>query len=321
MSKAKEIKLFSNEISHPAEGDKLDVKVPLSMPPMPPDPNQPGTLCIPCTGIATRSNAYLYGIWIRCLKGVWQDTNPSNPNYFPNTDVTSSSQSVYIPVGAFVSPYAWTTPAASVPAWGADSTGNTKNTIKSVANYYTMAASAAQDSDLKHFDGNWVNVCSPAKAVDADVTLDAMAAPEPMYGPTQKDGDWLLYEGLPVSAIGAGNLLSRHGAPLRASVLAVAASRVYWTSILSNAAVIRRPCGDLVASGFASPFAGMPRNALIVHQPQHRHVLMSECRDKPDLIHVDRNTDIRLHVNFESPVFPTAGLLVGSYDLWVKVID
>jgi hypothetical protein len=320
MSKAKDEKIFLNEIFHPAEGENVPVKRPMTMPGFPSDPNQPGTLCVPCTGKVTRSG-YLYGIYIRCQKGTWQDTNPSGANYFPNSDVTSNSQSVYIPVGMSVTSYTWSSSTAGpVAAWGADTSGNTKNTIKSVASFFPMGSGSSEDTDLKHFDGTWVDTC-PAIRPAAAAAPAALDTVEPMFGPTQKDGDWLLYEGLPVSAIGIGNLLSRHGTPLQASVLAVAAARVYWCSRLPNGTVVRRPCGDLVPTGVASPFAKMSRNALIIHQAQHRHVLVSECRDKPDLIHLNRDASFRIHVNFESPVLPTAGLLDGSYDLWVKVID
>ena len=309
-------KILLHEIFHPAEGEQVNVRKPMTMPGMPPDPNQPGVLCGPCNGKVTKSG-YLYGIYVRCQKGIWQDTNSANPNYFPNQDVTGCSESLrlYIPVGQMINEYSWNTAGfGDVAAWG--NTTAVDNTIKAVARFFPMDGNP-EDSKLNHFKGIWVDSC-PTKVA----TAAAPAIPsETMFHPTQSDGAWLLYEGLPVSAIGIGNLLSRHGVSLRANVLAISAARVHWWSKLSNSTVVRRPAGELVPTSLASPFQGMSRNAIIIHQLQHRHVLVSECRDNPDLIHLDREQNFRIHVNFESPAFPTAGLLEGSYDLWVKVID
>lgn len=306
-----------HEIFTPTEGNDFPVTRPAAMPPMPPDPNQPGTLCF-CNGKVTRDpNGYLYGISIRCKQGTLTEAQ------FPNSEVTQGSPStVYIAVGAFIGngtngyPFKeWN--SIAVPAFG--NTAAVPNTIKAVARFFPSGGNP-EDAKLIHFNGIWTDSCPAHATAKAAATV---APSETEYHPTESDGSWLLYEGLPVSALGNGNLLSRRGTPLRAKVLAVSAARVHWWSTLNEGAVVRRPVGDLIPTGpfSACPFPGLPRNAIVVDQLQHRHVLVSECRDRPDLIHLNRNENVRIQVNFESPVIPTAQLLGGSYDLWVKVID
>lgn len=315
-------KTLSHEIVLPEEDDECDAERPMHMPGVDPDPNCPSKLCGVVNGKVVQSG-YLYEILIRCKQGIWQNTDQTKPNFINNDFVTqcSASDRLSIPVNETITSKDWNTSGfGDVLCFG--NATYVDNTMMAVACFF----GGTEDATVRHFKAKWLGedvTCSSKLAAKAapPVAAARAIASEPMFYPSQSDGDWLLYENLPVSAIGNGNLLSRHGEPLRASLLAVSAARVYWWKNPLNSSVVRRPVGELVPSGVSSPFRGLPRNAIVIHQPRHRHVLVSECRDKPDLIDLDRNQDFRIKVNFESPVIPTAGLVDGSYDLWVKVID
>ena len=307
--------ILSHTITHP-DNENYDVERPWHMPGMEPEPNNPGRLCGVINGTVAASG-YLYEILIRCKKGTWQSTNPAHPDdYISNDFCTQGSETnrLSIPVNQFINgSYDWNAAGVGdVLAFGNDGV-YVPNTIMAVARFF----GGSDDGTSRNFQARWLGdgaTCPPR--------LATALPPEHMFHPTQHDGAWLLYENLPVSAIGNGNLLSLHGAPLRAKELAISAARVHWWSNLPHGVVVRRPVGeDLCPTGSASPFRGLPRSAIVIHQPQRRHVLMSESRNKPDLVELDRDQNFRIQVNFESPILPTAGLLGGSYDLWVKVLQ
>jgi hypothetical protein len=159
----------------------------------------------------------------------------------------------------------------------------------------------------------------------------ATATPLPSAGPSDTDGDWLLYRDLSVSSHFYGTRLMRHGSPLRAKTIAVAAANVDYSfsppSSPSFPAVrrhVRRAAGDLKFEPFRpSPwrFPDAPANGIAVWQHAvglQEHAVASECRTRPDFIHLESEQDILVQINYLSFVQNTYR---GSFDLWVKIID
>jgi hypothetical protein len=159
----------------------------------------------------------------------------------------------------------------------------------------------------------------------------AAPTPLPSAGPSDTDGDWLLYRDLSVSSHFYGTRLMRHGSPLRAKTIAVAAANVEYSfsppSSPSFPAVrrhVRRAAGDLKFEPFRpSPwrFPDAPANGIAVWQHAvglQEHAVASECRTRPDFIHLESEQDILVQINYLSFVQNTYR---GSFDLWVRIID
>jgi hypothetical protein len=179
------------------------------------------------------------------------------------------------------------------------------------------------------FKGKAVNACA---AIARRNSLAKSEIPTTDAGegvpasPIDSDGDWLLYGGLSVSNHYYGNRLMRNGNPLRARVLAIAAADVNWSHDLASGSRwnVRRPAGDMAFEPLRpSPwrFPNAPTNSLVVWQKQAglpERVLSSECREQPDLVHVDPDEDLFVQVNYHA-VFQRT--LRGAFGLWVKAID
>lgn len=163
----------------------------------------------------------------------------------------------------------------------------------------------------------------------AAVTLATPPTVDGNYvGPKDSEGDWLLYSGLTASNQFFGNRLYRNGSPLRARVIAVAAANVDWSFDLNPLGVgrryVRRAAGDLSSEPFRpSPwrFANNPANAVVVWQNKlglPDNVVLSECRQTPDLIHLDPTEDVLVQVNYNAFLQSS---ITGTFSLWIKIVD
>ena len=187
------------------------------------------------------------------------------------------------------------------------------------------------------FKGKAVSTCGTAVAgettmAESGAAVSPASAPGSVSGapaaPKNSDGEWLLYSGLTASNPFFGNRLMRNGLPLRARLIAVAAADVDWSYDQSPVGIgrkyIRRAVGDLAFEPFRpSPwrFASLSANGIVVWQNKlglPEYAVSSECRQQPNLIHLDPSEDILVQVNY----FAFAqNSLSGQFDLWVKVID
>lgn len=213
--------------------------------------------------------------------------------------------------------------------------GNGKNVLYVVGIYYdAMNVAHFTAVETVAFTGDPCKTCpqletgAAAEATEAVAAAAAVAAGAPapnLVGPSDKDGDWLLYR---LSASndgdGSGNILMRHGQPLKASAIAVAAANVNWQHGLTKATV-RRALGDHIPGGNFYRFPGLPANGIVISQPQGifqafpvNRAVASECREHPDYHHLNRNLGIAVQVNFQ---FADLLLRNGTFELWVKVID
>lgn len=186
------------------------------------------------------------------------------------------------------------------------------------------------------FKGKQVSSCpAPPTVAQASTASAAPVAPSvPVVDPsrrhpTDRDGDWLLYRGLSAALPGMGSVLLLDGQPLRARVAAFAVENVLWRHSLEilgtvwRSGVVRRVVGDLVPADNTFSCSGAPKYSLVVSQVTNSipvkpfvHVLASECRERPDFVHLDPTQEIRVQVNFDT----VENVRAGEFDLWVKVV-
>jgi hypothetical protein len=146
-------------------------------------------------------------------------------------------------------------------------------------------------------------------------------------GPIDSDGDWLLYGELTASNFFWGNRLMRQGVPLRANLIAVAAVNIDWSYDFISPFTpghrhVRRALGDLSIQPYpAVRFPQAPQNCIMVWQNNalgREYIVDSECRQRPNLIHLDPQQDVLVQVNHHNILQRT---YTGSFGLWVKIVD
>lgn len=249
-------------------------------------------------------------------------------------------------------PRSWSVPNQLIA--DCNSAGTADNTLHAVTlsySYNGMGWDMHDEMTAVPFDGEAVTSCSSssgmplsaARAAAAPAAIGDVAVPVPLIpaagdpvGPSDADGDWLLYQGLSVSKLFFGNLLMRDGQPLRARVLAVAADAVDWSYEIPVSTTkmyrqhVRRPVGDLkFDSSTFWRFSRSPRNGIVLWQCAFEdgapvapalpeQVIASTSRTAPDLIHLRDHHLTFAQVNYFLPV---VGSLNGAFSLWVKVID
>jgi hypothetical protein len=308
-------------IDHP-QTDQNESVVPSGMPGM------PGKLCW-CSGslnYATRT--YISAIYIKNSRG--SATPPSEADTISYYDWMTF-------VGDFYTTYPWNADSL-IPAFYEANPAADNNALRVLAQYYIPGtAMLAPDTDAKPFKGKTAANCGRAPADkktkialttervvingDGPAAAASPLAAETRISPTRTDEGWLLYQGFSVAFVGAGNVLMRHGQPLKATRIAVSGRRVAWWHGISPARFVSRPGGDGMAQLFHRFPAAAP-NAIVVWQKGSPLVpcgiVTSECREHPDVIDVDPGQEIRIQVNAS---IVDADALNGSFELWVKVID
>src|SRR5262245_45969564 len=295
-----------------------------------PMPGNPGKLCR-CSGtLSYATSTYVSAIYIK---------NARNSAVAPTEADTIAYRDWYKFVGDFYTSYPWNADS-QIPAYDQASPAADNNALRVLAQYYVPGTTMlANDTDAKPFRGQTAASCSgggapahhePVVALktakidfdgDGSTPAAAVVAAETQLGPTGVDDGWLLYQGFSVAFIGAGNVLMRHGQPLKAKRIAICAPRVAWWHGASLSRFVFRPGGDGLG-GLFHRFPMAAPNAIIVWQIgsplEPCGVVTSQCREQPDVIDVDPGQEIRVQVN---PAIADRDSLHGSFELLVKVID
>ena len=146
--------------------------------------------------------------------------------------------------------------------------------------------------------------------------------------PTGRRGHFLQYRNIPITdsilPVHGSRLMSR-GAALRCSAIRVSAFDVaYRYGRAANPIEINRPAGPTLAppNGSISStfnFPDLPAWSVVILQPnsRRRHVVFSDNRKRPDILHLDPAEDIFVKVNIQLPLQAT---LTGSFGLYIDPI-
>lgn len=161
-----------------------------------------------------------------------------------------------------------------------------------------------------------------AAAPATPATLGAVPTPKIDVEPWDMVGGFLEYRPLSVKQIAQGNRLMRNGAPLQASRIAISAFDVAWQYGATSTTCVSRAVGE----GEVTPapigwfFAGLPKSCIVVWQGSlsQRRVLVSECREHPDVFTLDPTLPIYVQVNFawENILFRS-----GAFGVHVRVLE
>lgn len=311
---------FLIEFNEPDENAIEKVLKDTAMPPMPPPAT--GKLC-ECSGTVSGANGqFLQAVYLKNVAG-------------QNIEITveETLQSPYYANGNFASlaiPVNWTYPG-QLPVAQGPAGSELWNTVRSVSLIF-RPGSMGMELVLPHqtkkisYKGKGVDTCTAVFAAEEAPafasTVSSFGATPTDRDPVDRDGDWLLYRNLSVSDFGAGSRLMQHGAPLRGHTVAFAAANVNWRRGQRRITYINRAAGEsIVAIGPTVWFAGAPLSCVMVGQPtmnRLQSVIGSECRNNPEVIHMNADDDIYAQVNFDFNDFTSRA---GGFDLWVKVID
>ena len=141
--------------------------------------------------------------------------------------------------------------------------------------------------------------------------------------PTGRRGHFLEYKDIPIADSGRpayGSRLMSRGAALRCSAIRVSAFDVaYRYGSAANPIEINRPAGATLAPAASSIFPDLPSWSIVIFQPNslRRHVVLSDIRKRPDILHLDPAEDIIVRVNIQLPLQAT---LKGSFGLYIDPI-
>ncbi len=205
--------------------------------------------------------------------------------------------------------------------------GNADNVFYAARSYcdFPMHSVVEFETTPIVFQGITVTSCTPLAAGVKAPASAASAAPLNFLerGPVDSQCEWLLYRELSAANFGPGNILMRHGRPLSARVLSIAACNVHWQHGYPVQQTTRRSFGDDVPGSDAYRFEWAPQNSIVLWQKSaaiapRGTVIGSESREHPTTVYVDPHEEIRVQVNFAlAEEFSRSGV----FDLWVKVID
>jgi len=315
-SNSSEEKVFpmALSIAEPDEDQEENVQA-MSMPGMP--PATMGKLCR-CNGKAEPPDQYLSSLGVRMLCRRPTDPEPSDEEMF------SSAMPVFQDPNYF-----WTNHRV-VDAYCADNPGANNNKFYLMSSWINMMMPGQPISERSNleFKGKRVQSCETVIPLPVTAALSDDAAAEsvaPVPGsvdskPWDITGGYLEYRHLSVEQITGGNRLMRHGAPLRARRIAIAAFDVSWQYGPSPSTLISRSVGELASAPAGWLFMGLPKACLVVWQGDllQRRVIISECRDKPDILSLDPNKPIFVQVNF---AWANVAQRSGSFGVHVRVID
>ncbi|MEK6257204.1 MAG: hypothetical protein AABP62_01175 [Planctomycetota bacterium] len=312
-------------VSQPTPGG--DANVVVMMPSM-----DKGFLCRANGNVSVPAGESLEGVYLKVVKGKAPGTVlPTDQEVIDGYDKLSRNAT-------------WNFDGL-LPAWAGPNATKVDNTLCAVKRTQKFVMTPTPhfepfiDRENVPFKGVQVTSCPPM-AIAAATAAPVAASPIPTpvdaseRHPTDRDGDWLLYRGLSVAMPGMGNVLMLDGKPLRARVAAFAATNVLWQHSIEfpmgmvwSSGVVRRAVGELIPAD-DTIIAGIPRyfspgapkySVLVTQQTASKpfvHVMASECRERPDFVHLDPTEDIRVQVNFD--IFEN--VRTGEFDLWVKVV-
>lgn len=157
----------------------------------------------------------------------------------------------------------------------------------------------------------------------------------------RRRGDWVKHCEIPAATGGGPGylLVDEHNHEIRASRIEIYAFNVDWTYTHLRfipesqrvARHVRRPLGDIVSNddtnGGAGFFPKSPRNSLILWQadqhfdpkvlPRLRTVIVSQSKKAPDIIDLDRDRPIYLHLNYQRGI-PLD--VAGTFSVAIKVV-
>lgn len=284
---------------------------------MPPPPTM-GTLCL-CNGSAVPPQQYLSSAGVRVLCRRPTEPAPTDAEMF-------SLVSPVFPVGT---QYLWQKDNA-VPAFCEANPANNNNILYVRAAWINMMMPGPPivEATTLGFKGKRVQNCAEIGGVVAPIPTTAStelaAAPLPMFvdrEPWDISGGYIEYRHLSAEQFFWGNRLLRRGEPLRARRIAVAAFDVAWQydSLVNPPALITRSIGELTTAPAGWQFMGLPQASIVIWQlGEPRRVVISECRDKPDIIALDPDAPIYVQVNFP---WLSIAQRSGSFGLHVRVID
>jgi hypothetical protein len=310
--------LVINDPSAGTPNDTVPIQ-PYSMPGMPPQPVTSGTLCV-CDGTLADqgSGRYFYGVYLVCKPGhnaTFTDQDWQNSTCF--VSVSQTFNGAAIPWG----------PSTSLIC-SLNDTNITNNSILAHAMVYDPVRFnfVPNLNAQKNFQAKSVRSCTRISTASTTTTM----AITPFgslndVSPIGRKGDWYNYRGLSASVLGYGSRLMLNGAPLNAGCIEVAADKVLWQRGITQTRTITRAVGELLVAPPTDAtrnfywVPGAPQSSLIVSQPSGlRSVLMSESRSCPDVIVLDRNSDVHVGVNFNWLEGISRN---GTFDLWVKIVD
>ena len=306
---------FSAVITKP-DATPSDVKAA----PMPPNATV-GNLCTAFGDASFPSNVRIIGVYGLVKPGKDQAATPQ--------EMTSPSPPARLyPMSG---DGGWSFPSTSYPndfllaTTGPNINDQADNTIIVATAYVNFMGGGTYqptfEFSTKNFKGKKVAACS---SVLSKAVVTSAAKP-PESHPIDIDDGWLLYREIGVDFLGFGCTLMRHGSPLKARRLAMAASRICWTHGEGQSELVTRAIGNARTGHINSMFPDVSQNGLVLSQLSfaptlHLNVraLVSECREHADVFSFDSTQPINVQVNFD--IKETAAR-VGSFDLWVKVID
>ena len=146
--------------------------------------------------------------------------------------------------------------------------------------------------------------------------------------PAGRRGHFLQYDNIPVTdsiRTRNGSRLTFRDAPLHCSAIRVSAFDVaYRYHKDADPIEINRPAGPTLAPpntavGPTFNFPFLPAWSIVIHQPNSRrqHVVFSDNRKRPEILHLNPAEDIFVKVNVQLPLQAT---LAGSFGLYIDPI-
>ena len=279
----------------------------------------------PVIGIAKKTTptgqpVTLANVQVVCKKWI-DDTDPGNPTAEEWTAGQLSSSNVTY--DSATKTHTWTAGPLQVKT-----DGEAKNTIFARANWVVTPYPPVVEPDepaslLYEATGNQMRTIrhggDEEDQVQMPETVDIL--------PNCVEGSWLLYKDLPVGVVGHGvRLMLNEFTPLRVAELGVSAAHVRWNIGHGDVPIIgvRRACGlnFAPADKVHFPFPNLPVWSVVLHQNSVRKerdtepfVVMSHCRQQPDVVTVDPARNIYARLNFPDVINLA---LNGSYSLWVN---